>query len=1061
MSALVIFIITPLYAQEIPSNIANMLTAQQLEDLKARADQKPGAKKNNLPVAKMPKQKNIKDLEITNTDDLKDYADDADDADDIDDADDADDVDKPLINYYYEILTQEELDIYGREAFVINENNNMLFYNTPGDDYQLAAGDVVHVITRGLSIIDEEAQVDNLGQLTLPIIAPFLAHGKTLNEIKDHILKELKTEDASASAYITLSAARLIQVKVTGAANNPQTIAVPAYTPLSQVLSRAGGISNLGSLRNIVLTNAHQNKLRIDLYNFLRDTNDFKDPLITASSRIHVNDIGSTVAVSGFVGRPGIFELSPNSKKINAKELLLLANARLMPFGTRFELLKFGNEGTINSTKIKSLDDLYVNEGEALKLSFSETRNLKETSVIGEVLRPFKVAGDPDGLSLKFILKGGAVLKEEALKRVAFVTSDSKDVTTVTALNLRKIFNGSDDFLVFPGDVIEILAEKEYLSVLEDADNISYKNLSEIYLDEERVAFIPANQQDDLKGAILSQMILSQNVNKDFAITLIKNKTSIDSIKAFNLGQVLKSEAKSGIINNTRVNLFTNKYLARISENISDVIVENRNLRSIKEVNPVEVFVDGERIGVLPPNSILNQTNLGKLLKINKNLYPLFVRETNNVVGLSNGTAHKNISLLELFETKNNELQAGQRIDIFSKTYISNLFTKDEEEAADIVEILSSSSEDIDSVLKEKSDGVNNEEERYIDLDAPTDEKTQYTLSALKRASKRISGAVENPGFYPVAKEITLKTFIDVAGGILPGGNKSRVILRKYATDAEGITDISETLMIDLTSVNPSNIILSGNYDVLIPNFVNDAAVGIVTLSGEVMRPGEYTISRDETLEELIERAGGITEVAYPLGLILNRESLKEREKEVNLSLAQKLEQSILSSPKDSSTDVAEQMKATLFYANRLRSLPVKGRLTVNYTGISSNRATMLEKDDEIIIPKQPSHVGVTGNVQNPFMASYETNKKLDDYINDAGGFDRTADIKNIFVVLPNGKGFQSDQLEKYGGIIPPGATIVVPPKTDKLSILGLTEVFSRVLGNIATSLLAINAVSN
>ena len=186
----------------------------------------------------------------------------------------------------------------------------------------MAAGDVVRVIARGLSIIDEEAQVDNLGRLTLPIIAPFLAHGKTLDEIKDHILRELKTEDASASAYITLSAARLIQVKVTGAVNNPQTIAIPAYTPLSQVLSRVGGISSLGSLRNIVLTNSHQDKLRIDLYNFLREANDFKEPLITASSRIHVNDIGSTVAVSGFVGRPKIFELPPETKRISAKGII-------------------------------------------------------------------------------------------------------------------------------------------------------------------------------------------------------------------------------------------------------------------------------------------------------------------------------------------------------------------------------------------------------------------------------------------------------------------------------------------------------------------------------------------------------------------------------------------------------------------------------------------------------------------------------------------------------------------------------------------------------------------
>ena len=60
------------------------------------------------------------------------------------------------------------------------------------------------------------------------------------------------------------------------------------------------------------------------------------------------------------------------------------------------------------------------------------------------------------------------------------------------------------------------------------------------------------------------------------------------------------------------------------------MIVQNNNLRAIKETNPVEIFMDGLRIGILPPNSILNDTYLGKSLKTNKNLYPLFVRETDN-----------------------------------------------------------------------------------------------------------------------------------------------------------------------------------------------------------------------------------------------------------------------------------------------------------------------------------------------------------------------------------------------------------------------------------------------
>ena len=66
--------------------------------------------------------------------------------------------------------------------------------------------------------------------------------------------------------------------------------------------------------------------------------------------------------------------------------------------------------------------------------------------------------------------------------------------------------------------------------------------------------------------------------------------------------------------------------------------------------------------------------------------------------------------------------------------------------------------------------------------------------------------------------------------------------------------------------------------------------------------------------------------------------------------------------------------------------------------------------------------------------------KKLKTYISDAGGFDRTADLKNVYVLLPNGQGFPASQLKENGGLIPPGTTIVVPPRTDKLSVLGLNR---------------------
>ena len=59
-------------------------------------------------------------------------------------------------------------------------------------------------------------------------------------------------------------------------------------------------------------------------------------------------------------------------------------------------------------------------------------------------------------------------------------------------------------------------------------------------------------------------------------------------------------------------------------------------------------------------------------------------------------------------------------------------------------------------------------------------------------------------------------------------------------------------------------------------------------------------------------------------------------------------------------------------------------------------------------------------------------------------------------MLLPNGESVRVTQ----DVVIPPGAVVVVPPKTDKLSILGLTDIISRVMGNIATSVLAINNVN-
>ena len=170
----------------------------------------------------------------------------------------------------------------------------------------------------------------------------------------------------------------------------------------------------------------------------------------------------------------------------------------------------------------------------------------------------------------------------------------------------------------------------------------------------------------------------------------------------------------------------------------------------------------------------------------------------------------------------------------------------------------------------------------------------------------------------------------------------------------------------------------------------------------------------------------------------------------------EKIEKNITLTP-SLSEDAAGQIQAVLTYTRQLREIPVTGRQALT----SLNDKINLRDGDIIHIPAKPTHVGISGLVQNPVAAGYKPNKFLTAYINDAGGFDRLADKKNIYVLLPNGSSLTLNSLKKHGGLIPAGSQIIVPPKTDKLNALGLTEVISKILGNIATSILAINAVSN
>ncbi len=548
------------------------------------------------------------------------------------------------------------------------------------------------------------------------------------------------------------------------------------------------------------------------------------------------------------------------------------------------------------------------------------------------------------------------------------------------------------------------------------------------------------------------------DLSQDFAV-LIDPDNRAQSARAFTIGAARITPRNYSVPRGWRLHLYSESFLSKVDLG-EFTLGENEfslGTQVIEASNPAEITIDGRRIALLPAGVHLHQSQIAAQLRNSLDLYPLY----SSVLTKQGGTLFFNTLPVRLDSLIGKEssfnVSPGQRIDIFTTAFMRDVFDEVEQTITALDEL--SVSSEADQLIDQAADSIVNSNELNQTTKVQEKEKVKTALNGLKAAAKLVSGAVEQPGFYPIAGNVTLAEIISVANGVLPTADITRIGVRSYVANASGAMNLRDSKKIDIKSVPAHKIVLKGDFDVQVPTFINNASVGQIVLSGEVQRPGEYTFSRSETLHDVIQRAGGLTPVAYPLGAVFTRDSLRAEQTAANLTLARQVEQSILSLSQSDRTGAGDQISAVLTFAKQLKLSPVSGRQTVNIALRTKSNPIYLQDGDNVFVPQRPSHISVIGSVFSQVSTEFSPNKSLMDYISDAGGFDRIADQKKVFMVLPNGQSKPIESASDETVIIPPGAVIVVPPKTDKLTALGLTEIISKILGNIATSLLAINAV--
>ena len=337
-----------------------------------------------------------------------------------------------------------------------------------------------------------------------------------------------------------------------------------------------------------------------------------------------------------------------------------------------------------------------------------------------------------------------------------------------------------------------------------------------------------------------------------------------------------------------------------------------------------------------------------------------------------------------------------------------------------------------------------------------------------------INGRVKAPGDYPLEPEMRVSDLLRAGGKLDPAAYSGTAELSRFRR-ADGGRQ-SELLQIDLAAIlsgNSAADVLLQPFDVLtIKELPEWSTRESVTLLGEVRFPGSYPIRRGETLRSVIERAGGLSTLAFTRGAVFTREELRQRELQQAKELSQRLRRdlaavAIQTSQASQSGDATQSALAAQALLSQLEDSSPVGRLVINLDGVlargvGSRDDIILRNGDQLIVPKIKQEVAVIGEVQNSTAHLYRAGLSRNGYLALSGGLTNRADGARTYVVRADGSVVASSGgwFGKRGDVnIQPGDTIVVPLDTERLPPLPLWQAVTGILYNAAVALAAISSL--
>lgn len=393
---------------------------------------------------------------------------------------------------YYNNLLKEKEVVYGRNLF----NNELLTFEpamnipTPAD-YVLGAGDQVIIDIWGASQQSIDGEISPDGFVVVEEIGPIKLAGLTVAEANEYVKDMLGGDYNGSSITLSVGTTRSVKVEVVGDVVTPGSYTLSAFSTLFNALYTAGGINDMGTLREINVFRGGKSVAKIDVYDYIINGNNDGNIRLQDNDLIVVGPYDAIVSVGGKVKRPMKYEMKDDETL--SKLLTFAGNFTGDAFTKNVRVIrKSGREYSVHTVEKGAFASFKLFDGDSIYVDSIIPRFSNMVEVKGAVFHPgmYETGGNIN--TVLDLIDAADGLREDAFTARAVMHRRKQDRRLeVLAVNIEGIMAGTvpdvelrkEDVLFIPSvndmrgeETLRINGEVNFPGVYEYAENTTIED---------------------------------------------------------------------------------------------------------------------------------------------------------------------------------------------------------------------------------------------------------------------------------------------------------------------------------------------------------------------------------------------------------------------------------------------------------------------------------------------------------------------------------------------------------------------------------------------------------